>query len=163
MPKALTFPRDITEKTVELGGPNPGTTITAAAGGAPVSREQAAKTAAAKAWRDNVTGAVYTDPAQCVNGCTQLVGEAAEKGIRTGKADAPALGYPPSADEQTDRELERLRTADAERTKSEREAAAQTKDSSGAVIDKEGEAEVKQAKATENKARKTRPTTKAKK
>lgn len=70
---------------------------TVAAGAAaptPKTPEEAAKTAATVAYRDNVTGAVYTDPTRCTNGCTQLVGEEAEKAIKTGTAPAPQTSEP---------------------------------------------------------------------
>ena len=76
MTDALTFPKDTTEKTVTLGGPNTGTATHEAAApkGGGISAYSSTEGQPAKKYRDNVTGAIYSDESKCVNGCTVVVG-----------------------------------------------------------------------------------------
>ena len=135
----------------------------AAAATPPQTPEEFAETNRTKAWRDNVTGAVYADPSACVNGCTQLVGEAAVKGLKEGTAPAPARNEPISAEEQERTELKRK--AD-QRKADEDAAAAAAADAKADTTDDDEPAKPVAAKAAEpsgDKARKRSSATTKKK
>ena len=107
-----------------------------------------------RCWVDNQTGEVYDGPENCFNGCYQLVGEEAEKAIARGSGPKQTAGMPQfSAEELEDRELERRKTADAERAEAERKTAADAKPAADSAGEK---AKAKSA----NKARKNKPATK---
>lgn len=89
--------------------------------------EAHARTQAKRAYRDNVTGAVYEDATRCVNGCTTLSGADAEKALATGEAPPPAFGHPPTPEEQTEAEIARRHRVEAEQERAAADAAAKKK------------------------------------
>lgn len=132
-------PRDDTTKEVHLGGGAYPATTPAAAG-----PNDKGTGSTAIAYRDNQSGAIYSDPTKCVNGCTQIVGDDADAALAKGYAPAPSRSEPRSAEEQA--EDERKRGAEAD-------AAAKT-----AAVAKD--AEVKAVPAVRNKARRRAETKK---
>lgn len=80
MGEATHMPEDKSDKTVVMGGGailgRAGTEYAddTATKGSGVSAYSSTDGQPAKQYRDNVTGAIYTDPTKCVNGCTTVVG-----------------------------------------------------------------------------------------
>lgn len=139
-------------------------------------RSSEVKTAATKAWVDQQTGEVYSDPSRCTSGCFQLQGDEAVDALREGKVDVSnRTGQPPTAEAQTRAELRRLAKADedakkaAEEAEAEREAEAEAADEdeeANTVEEQDAQqaapAKGKAAAQAPNKARKNRPSTKRK-